>query len=91
MTDDRNEPVYLRDLATGDDILLTHNEYIPVSWGSDPTVSAATGIRHLRRPLAGRSPSGGISADPSGPRDARLELSPHGPGATFGAAARTGR
>lgn len=44
MTDDRNEPVYLRDLATGDDILLTQNEYTPVSWGRDPTVSAETGV-----------------------------------------------
>lgn len=43
MTDDIVEPVYLRDLVTGADIQLSTNEFTPVAWGRDYTVSSLTG------------------------------------------------
>lgn len=43
MTDGVDEPVYLRDLSTGTDIQLTTNEFTPIAWGRDATVSRATG------------------------------------------------
>jgi hypothetical protein len=35
--DDRSEPMYLRRLDTGDEVLLGLNDFCPLSWGRDPT------------------------------------------------------